>query len=68
MANNEKKPRRPSYGMDCVAIPSPPGKKFRGKHLLFDEPPSMRRWWVVTSALVTIALGIGMVVGRFLLR
>jgi hypothetical protein len=54
--------------MDCVAIPSPPGTKFRGKHILFDEPPSTRRWWGITAALVTIALGIGMAVGRFLLR
>ena len=58
-----------AQGFDCQAIPSPPGKKFRGKHLLPGEDPYAisRRWWLVTVGAAVAALGAGMLVGRFLL-
>jgi hypothetical protein len=58
-----------SYLFFDVAIPSPPGKKFRGKHLVPGEDPYAinRRWWLVTVGAAVVALGVGALLGRFLL-
>jgi hypothetical protein len=58
-----------AYLFTCKAIPSHPGKKFRGKHLVPGEDPYAinRRWWLVTAAAAGAALVVGLAVGRFLL-
>jgi hypothetical protein len=69
----EKKPDgrqgRYSYVFDDEAIPSPPGTRFRGKHLEPGEDPYAisRRWWLVTVGAAAAALAVGTLVGRFLL-
>jgi hypothetical protein len=70
MAKNELVKRGPrSYIFDVEAIPSPPGKRFRGKHLEPGEDPYAisRRWWLVTVGAAAAALAVGLLVGRFLL-
>ena len=68
MAKNKlvKRGRR-SYLFHAEAIPSPPGQRFRSKHLEPGEDPYAisRRWWLVTVAAA--ALAVGLLVGRFLL-
>jgi hypothetical protein len=51
------------------AIPSPPGTRSKGQHLLPGEDPWVmsRRWWIVTVATTVAALGAGLLIGRFLL-
>jgi hypothetical protein len=58
-----------SYFFDDEAIPSPPGKRFRGKHLEPGEDPYAisRRWWLVTVGAAVAALAVGLLVGRFLI-
>jgi hypothetical protein len=59
----------PSQEFDVEAIPSPPGTRFRGKHLEPGEDPYAisRRWWLVTVGAAAAALAVGLLVGRFLL-
>jgi hypothetical protein len=59
----------PSQEFHVEAIPSPPGKRFRGKHLIPGEDPYAisRRWWLVTVGAAVAALAVGVLVGRFLL-
>jgi hypothetical protein len=55
----------PPQGITCEAIPSPPGKRFRGKHIFPGKEPSFRVWWFVTAAAVAAALGVGLLLGYF---
>jgi hypothetical protein len=70
MAKNElvKRGRR-SYLFHIEAIPSPPGKRFRGQHLEpgEDSYAISRRWWLVTVGAAVAALAVGLLVGRFLI-
>jgi hypothetical protein len=65
----EGRQKRYDYFFDDEAIPSPPGKRFRGKHLEPGEDPYAisRRWWLVTVGAAAAALAVGLLVGRFLL-
>jgi hypothetical protein len=65
----ESQRRGRSYLFHEKAIPSPPGTKFKGKHLLPGEDPwaMNRRWWLVTVGAVAAALLVGLLAGRFLL-
>jgi hypothetical protein len=56
-----------SYGMRCKAIPSPPGKKFKGKHLHELEESAARRYWLTLAATAVLSLAVGLLAGRFLL-
>jgi len=58
-----------SYFMVYKAPATPPGTKFKGKHLLPGEDPwaMNRRWWLVTLAGAVAALAAGLLIGRFLL-
>jgi hypothetical protein len=63
------RPRRPLNVFICKAIKLPPGTKChaklpRGEELL--REPSYLKWWLVGGGAVTLALAIGIVIGRFL--
>jgi hypothetical protein len=52
----------------CKAIPSPPGKRFRGKHIFPGEEPSLRVWWFVTTLAGLVAFAGGLLTGYLIFR
>ena len=56
-----------AQGFTVKAIPSPPGKKFKGKHLFPYEDPSPIKARLFTAGIALAALVVGLLIGRFLL-
>jgi hypothetical protein len=55
----------------CKAIKVPPGTKStqklpRGEEMFLE--PSYLKWWILGGSALTLALAVGIVIGRFLLR
>ena len=60
----------PEFEHDCEANPVPPETKFTGKHLIsLDGSEAVRaeRLWLIPVSVGTIALIVGILIGRFLL-
>lgn len=71
MATDNVKRKSKLQGGDCVMKPVPPGTKSRGRLWRPGDPEQMtlsvRRFWVVIGATVTVALAVGALIGRFIL-
>ena len=62
----QDKPRHCLY--DGPALKVPAGQRIRPKkYPRFDDPVVPRSYWYWTAGLVALALGLGLILGRFLL-
>jgi hypothetical protein len=68
MATDNAKPKSRLQGGECKSVPVPPGTKSRGRlpRPGDPEPTFVGTYWPV-GVLITAALVIGIVIGRFLL-
>jgi hypothetical protein len=68
MATENMKPKSKLQGGECVSIPVPAGTKSRGRlpRPGDPEPSLVRIWWPIGAAIIA-TLGIGVLIGRFLL-
>ena len=69
MANRPPDPKGgvTSYLFDVVAVKVPPGQRIRPKKLArFDDPVIPPAYWYLTAGLAAAALGLGLLLGRFL--
>ena len=60
-----------AYVFRCKAERVPPGTKFsqklpRGEEMFLE--PSYLKWWLLGAGAVSFALGVGLLIGRFMLR
>jgi hypothetical protein len=69
MADQPTDPTSPpkAYVFKSKAIPVPPGTKFKGKHLVPLEEAAPEQSWLIPATMATVALIIGVLIGRFLI-
>jgi hypothetical protein len=68
MAIDNAKGKPKAQIFECVSVPVPPGKKTQARLWRPGDPePSAARMWWLVGAAVTGALGVGVLIGRFVL-
>ena len=68
MESEKKKRKSTLQVIECVSVPVPPGTKSRGRLPRPGDPESSAlRPWLLIGGAVTVALIVGVLVGRFVL-